>query len=68
MKLAETFAANVKRHREKLGISRGALAARLGIHRADVGRVERGNRDAKLSTVVKYAEALQVAPSLLLAD
>ena len=44
--------------REKLGLSQTAVAARMGTSQSAVARLEAGDIDAKLSTVERFAAAL----------
>jgi len=37
-----------------------------GLHMTEISRLERGTRDPRLSTVVRLARALEVAPGELL--
>lgn len=63
------LAKNLRRHREKRGISQEVLAAHAGLHRTYVGAVERGERNITLATLQRIADALSVEPvSLLLHD
>ncbi len=54
----DTFARNLRRAREKAGLSQEALADKAGMHRNAVALLEGGRRDAKVSTVAKLAKAL----------
>ena len=60
------FGRNVRRARQRLGISQEELAHRAGPHRTYVGGVERGERNISLLNIVKLAHALDVNPSRLL--
>lgn len=66
MEPRERFAANVLRHRKRLGLSQEALGDASGLHRTEVGLLERGQREPRLSTIVRLARALGVAPKELL--
>jgi len=44
--------------REKLGLSQTVVAARMGTSQSAVARLEAGEIDAKLSTVERFAAAL----------
>ena len=59
----DTFARNLKRARERAGLSQEALADRAGLHRNAVALLEAGRRDVKLSTVAKLAKALDMDAS-----
>jgi len=43
------------------------LSDRCGLHFSEISRLERGRRDAQLSTIVKLARGLGVSPAELLA-
>ena len=62
------FAANLRRHRLAAGLSQEALGFRSHLHRTEISLLERGERDPRLSTVVRLAEGLGVAPATLLQD
>ncbi len=46
-------------HREALGLSQTEVAARMGTSQSAVARLERGEADARLSTVERMAAALE---------
>lgn len=66
MKFEEQFAANLIRCRKAAGLSQEALSFRAGLHRTEIGMVERGARMVKVDTLVKLAGALGVTPGALL--
>jgi transcriptional regulator with XRE-family HTH domain len=59
------FGEQVRRHRERVGVSQEALAARAGLHRTYLGGVERGERNVSLRNIVRIAAALGVRPGEL---
>jgi transcriptional regulator with XRE-family HTH domain len=63
---AEKFAENLARQRREAGLTISALAERAEIHRTHVGLLLKGQRIARLDTVVKLAGALGVKPGALL--
>lgn len=63
---AARLAKNIRARRHRSGISQEELAFRAGLHRTEVGLLERGRRDAKLSTILKLAGALSISPTALL--
>lgn len=67
MSLAATFGANVARAREQAGYSQEELGFRAGLHRTEVGMLERGARLGRIDTFVKLLGALDVSPDVLLA-
>lgn len=62
----EVFAKNLRRAREKSGLSQEELGARCGLHRTEISFLERAQREPRLSTIVKLAKALNMKPSALL--
>jgi len=62
----EVFAANLRRTRERAGISQEELASRCGLHRTEISFLERAQREPRLSTIVKLAKALDVSAGDLL--
>lgn len=60
------LAENIKAFRKKRKISQEELALICGLHRTYIGSVERGERNATLSTLEALAEALDTnIPKLL---
>lgn len=57
---------NVRVRREGSGMTQEDLAHAAGVHTSEVSRVERAERDPRLSTIVKLANALQTPPGRLL--
>ncbi len=68
MEPRELFAQNVRRHRERTGMSQQALAFACRLHRTEISLLERGVREPRLSTIVRLARALDVPPSALLEE
>lgn len=64
----EQLGANIRRHRESLGISQEALAAKARLHRTYIGSIERGERNVAIRNIVKIAHALDCSPADLLSD
>jgi len=60
------FGAKLRELRKQAGITQEQLGARCGMDLAAISRLERGVRDAQLSTIVRLARALEVTPSTLL--
>lgn len=63
---AEQFGRNVFMARRRLGVSQEVLAIFAGVHRQEVGLVERGKREPRLVTILKLTQALGVEPNDLL--
>jgi transcriptional regulator with XRE-family HTH domain len=56
----------LRRHRESAGLSQEALADLCQVHRTEVGSLESGSRDPRLSTIVRLAAGLKVDPCELI--
>lgn len=65
---SQVFAENVRAARRRRGISQQELAFACGLHRTEVSLLERGERDPRLSTVVRIARALDCTASTLLEE
>ena len=63
---ALTVGFNLRKFRERMGISQEELADRCGLHRTYVGSVERGERNISLDNIVRLANALNISPGQLL--
>ena len=61
----QRFAANLRRVRNKAGVSQEELAQRCGLHRTEVSLLERAGREPRLGTIVKLAGALGTTPAVL---
>lgn len=64
---AAYMAANLKRCRAAAGISQEEVGERAGLHRTEVGLLERGARVPRIDTLIKLATALEVDAGELLA-
>jgi transcriptional regulator with XRE-family HTH domain len=60
------IAANVRTQRERLGYSQERLADECLMSRTVISRIERGEHEPRVSTLIALAEALDVAPSTLI--
>ncbi|MDQ3821874.1 MAG: helix-turn-helix domain-containing protein [Actinomycetota bacterium] len=60
------FGRNLRAARARLGLSQTEVGARARLHRTEVSLLERGERDPRLSTIVRVAVALDVPPAALL--
>ena len=68
MDIREVFGANLQYFREKAGLSQAAMADRMGVDRAHISAMERGQQNVTIITLWHVAEALDVKPAELLDD
>jgi transcriptional regulator with XRE-family HTH domain len=61
----QRFAVKLRRIRERKGLTQEALAAKSGVSRAYLSRLEMGRHDPPLSRLRKIAKALRVKVSEL---
>jgi transcriptional regulator with XRE-family HTH domain len=54
------FGASLRRLREESGRTQEDLGHAAGVHPVEISRMEAGKRDAKLSTLVRLADELDV--------
>ena len=62
------FGKAVKTARQSFGYSQEMFTSELGMHRTQLGHIEQGLKDCRLSTIVRIASALDLTVSELLAD
>lgn len=60
------FAQNLRRARERAGLTQEKLAWAAGLHQTEVGRIESGRRNPGLDTIVKLARGLGIPAAELL--
>jgi transcriptional regulator with XRE-family HTH domain len=60
-----SFGRHVRDLRERAGLSQEELADRAGLHRSEVGFLERGEREFGVSVVWRIANGLGVRPGEL---
>ena len=63
---SRVFAANMRRARHRRGLSQERLAYACKLHRTEISLLERGEREPRLSTVVRLSRALRVPAASLL--
>ena len=63
--LAAQFGKRLRSLRNDAGFSQEQLAEHAGVHRTYVGHVERGETTPTLYSIVRFAEALDADPSVL---
>lgn len=66
MDIRQVFGDNIRRFRLQAGLSQEAVAERMGVDRAHVGNMERGQQNVTLLTLWHVAQALAVKPMDLL--
>lgn len=66
MDIRRIFGANVRRYRVAAGLSQEAVAVKMGVDRAYVSGMERGQQNVTLLTMWHLSEALSVRPADLL--
>lgn len=57
---------NLRRARQRLGITQEEVGHRSGVHPTEVSRIEAGKRDPRVSTLERLAKAVEVSPADLL--
>ena len=66
--LSDAFSRVVKKHRERRGISRAALAEMAGLHQTYIGLLEREKRSPNLDTAKAIADALGLSFAEMIAE
>lgn len=66
MRVADKFGENLAVARKRNGLSQEALAFRAGLHRTEIGLLERGERTPRIDTLIKLAAAVHHSPGELL--
>jgi transcriptional regulator with XRE-family HTH domain len=61
----QRFAANLRRIRNKAGVSQEELARRCDLHRTEISLLERAGREPRLGTIAKLAGSLGTTPAVL---
>jgi transcriptional regulator with XRE-family HTH domain len=67
-KPSRAFAVNVRKARQRRGLSQERLAFACRLHRTEISLLERGERDPRLSTIVRLARALECTASSLVEE
>jgi transcriptional regulator with XRE-family HTH domain len=65
--LAVRFGRNLWRQRRRADLSQEELADLAGLHRVDLGRVERGEQLPRLDTILKVSAGVEASPCELMA-
>jgi transcriptional regulator with XRE-family HTH domain len=66
MDIRDVLGRNIFRFRKKLGLSQEGVADRVGVDRAHIGAMERGEQNVTLLTLWHVARALEVRAADLL--
>lgn len=66
LSVARRFGENLVHRRKTAGLSQEQLGLRAGLHRTEIGLLERGARVPRIDTLLKLAEALETTPADLL--
>jgi transcriptional regulator with XRE-family HTH domain len=64
--IAARFGDNLARHRRRADLSQEELSLRASLHRTEISQLERGLRLARIDTLVKVKDALEVSADDLL--
>jgi len=64
----ERFAANLRHHRGRAGLSQEALAEACNLHRTEISLLERSKRSPRLETIVILARGLSLSSPAELLD
>jgi transcriptional regulator with XRE-family HTH domain len=64
----QQFAANLRRYRNRAGLSQEALADICDLHRTEISLLERYKRSPRLETIVILSRGLQLASPAELLD
>ena len=62
---SRAFGERMRELRGQKGISQDGLARETDIHPTSIGRLERGGREPKLTTILRLADGLDVEPGEL---
>ena len=62
------FGERLKALRDTHGVSQDALARETDVHPTAIGRLERGSREPRLTTILRLARGLDVRPGELVDD
>ncbi|MBS1864003.1 MAG: helix-turn-helix transcriptional regulator [Actinobacteria bacterium] len=64
--VAGRFGENLRRVRRREDLSQEELTRRAGLHRTEIGLLERGERVPGIDTLVRLADSMEVPPGALL--
>jgi transcriptional regulator with XRE-family HTH domain len=63
---SKAFGKRLKELRVELGLSQDDVAREADVHPTAIGRLERGSREPRLTTILRVAHGLKVPPGDLL--
>lgn len=64
MQATDEFGARLKRIREAAGLTQEEVGDRCGMDLSAISRLERGERNPRLTTMLRLADALDVEPAV----
>jgi transcriptional regulator with XRE-family HTH domain len=64
--VARRFGENLRRARRRADLSQEQLAQRAGLHRTEVGKLEKGGRVPRIDTLIRLADSAEAQPVELL--
>jgi len=62
------FGERLRALRDREGVSQDGLAHKTDVHPTAIGRLERGDREPRLTTILRLARGLDVRPGELVDD
>lgn len=65
---SSAFGKRLRELRDRQELSQDALARATDLHMTSIGRMERGGREPRLTTILRLADGLGVQPGELLND
>ncbi|HWR31867.1 MAG TPA: helix-turn-helix transcriptional regulator [Negativicutes bacterium] len=68
MDVIRVFSSNLKKYRNRLGLSQEDFAEKAGLHRTYISAIECGKRSISLDNIQKIADALGIDTYLLFVD
>lgn len=68
MDIIKVFSNNLKKYRNKIGLSQENFANKAGLHRTYISAIESGKRSISLDNIQKIADALNIDTYKLFLD
>jgi transcriptional regulator with XRE-family HTH domain len=66
--LAKALGTRIRQLRKKKGLAQGEFALICGLHRSHMGKIERGETNVRLSTLLVIAQNLETTVEKLLSE